>query len=205
MIANERTLENPIPPIVPVKPEARRQWQHLLTEAVMRGLAVRELDSEIEGGRFLLRYQVASHTVPGTYYAVTIERWAGGATGTRCGCQAGTFGKPCTHAALALDEARVWPDGMVIARQAGLPTNDERYEFFVGERVQIRGTQREGVVSGVRVLDARPAYRVDDPVEHRELGLFLSYELQPAPIRQHVPQVDQALGLSVLLAPKGGR
>jgi hypothetical protein len=46
---------------------------------------------------------------------------------------------------------------------------------------------------------------VDDPVEHRELGLFLSYELQPAPIRQHVPQVDQALGLSVLLAPKGGR
>ena len=186
------------PPIVPVKPEDRRKWQHLLTEAITRQLTITHVDEQIDGGRYQIRYLVSSYSEPGTAYEVIVERWRAGATGTRCGCRAGEFTNACTHGALALDEAGWWPIGMIIARQAGLPENDNRYEFHVTDRVQIKGSDRVGVVSGIRVVEGRPAYRVDDPERHEPLGQYASYELLPAVKPARKPKVDQSAGLAML-------
>lgn len=199
MIANEPHVDNPTPPIVSVRPDDRQRWQHLLTEALARGLSI-ELDGDVTvAGRRYVTYQVSSHTSPGASYEVTVERWAAGAVGTRCGCKAGEFGSACTHGALAIDTACLWPLGMVIARQATLPSPDDRFEFHLTDRVRIYGTERTGVVSGIRMANGRPFYRVDDHDAHEPLGSYFSYELSPAAKPVYMPKVDQADALAVLM------
>lgn len=193
----DRPADNP-PPIVPVKPEDRRRWQHLLTEAITRRLTITHVADLIDDGTERLVYRVSSHSSPGTTYDVVVERYAAGATGTRCACKAAEFLSPCTHGALAMDAAGLWPPGMVIARQAALPGDDERWEFHITDRVRIKHSERTGVVARFGRIDNRPAYIVDDPEQRERLGMYLSYELEPAPKVAYVPKVDQSDAIALL-------
>ena len=204
MIAERRPDATAPPPIVPVKPEDRRKWQHLLTEAITRQLTITNVDEQIDGGRYQIRYLVSSYSEPGSAYEVIVERWYQRAVGpysdvgTRCGCKAGEHGIACTHAALAIDTANLWPAGMVIAHQLGLINPDARFEYWIGDRVRIVGSERTGVVARFSKIDNRPAYIVDDPEQRERLGMYLSYELLPAVKPAHKPKVDQSAGLAVL-------
>lgn len=187
---------------IAVRPTDRLKWQRLLTEAIKRGLVDTIIGQAPAIGPAYVHGYVTSHSQPDTSHEVEITRDQRGDVSATCDCKAGETLTACTHIALAVDSAGMWPIGMVIARQAMLPNPETRWEFRITEWVLIRGTSRRGVVAGISVHEGRPFYRVDDPDSHTPLGHYFSYELVPTAKPRHKLKVEPSAAMAVLT--KGG-
>ena len=190
---------------IEVKPEDRRIWQRRLIAALQEPIWVTDQQVFPVANRIAHYLFTLTTDVREVLVRVDIPADIGGRimTTVECECEEAGHGIPCEHAALALDAAGLWPRGMIVTATPGTEEGDERWEYRVTEWAAIIGTERRGVVSGIRADAGRPVYRLDDPHAHEPLGWFFSYELTPSFSPLVVPDVDRAIGLAILMG--GGR
>lgn len=184
----------------------RLRWQGLLTQALDRRLCVTEIDAYPVDGRWREhKIQVSSYSMPGEYWHVyiTVSTVPGVRTvRSYCRCKGASYNGMCTHQAIALEQASLWPRALVVSPAPGTLETDERYELWIGDWVQVIGTERRAVVDGTKVEQGRPVYKLTDPDLHESWGLFFGYELRPCPKPVYESRVDPAIGLALLT---GGR
>lgn len=84
-------------------------WQRALTRGQEQRLEVRQLNTIDECGVAMTGYMVTSHSDPSSLHACTVSRDWEGDVYTICDCEAGQYSQPCTHAALSINTASLWP------------------------------------------------------------------------------------------------
>lgn len=177
----ERRLANPIR----VSTANRNAFQRALTRGQERRLAFSQVSGEptykIDGTT--RHYQVEAWSQPGLDHHVVIYKSSGGAVEVACDCQAAFGGRPCQHAALAIQAAGWWPwpmasqvdaiEELAPAAKPAITTGS----IARGHRVQILATGATGVVDRERPPEWLYRFRVIDYDNHEELGWYSAAEL----------------------------
>lgn len=149
-------------PSLAVLPEYAHRWQLALIRGQEHGLRVERRRSEEWDGVKLAAYVVSSYAVPGLLHPVMLAFDTNeGTVMSQCDCEAGTFAKPCQHAALAIDAEQWWPEGMGIHRQTQLvvvPSDAPVPEFRVGGWVKREGGKTLYCVADRRIVSGEWQY-----------------------------------------------
>lgn len=110
-------------PAIRVNEQDRDRWQAALIRAYERLLGHEQVSEWNTALETIIDCQVDSWSRPGTTHLVRIIQM-GGETSTSCPCEAGSTGTICAHAALALDQARMWPDDVDVYRQIRIEAHE---------------------------------------------------------------------------------